>query len=61
MYTDEDEKYVYPEDNAVKGVDYWYRVIDGQRVRVRRATGGGHYTDFGGPCGPLYTDRDGNM
>ena len=63
MYDPDDyENYVYPgDDYAIKGKDYWFIEHQGQKGRVTRVTGGGQETDFGGPCGPIYTDRDGNM
>lgn len=59
MINDESD-YVYNEDNAVEGKDYWFTEHQGQKARVQRVTGGGTETDFGGPCGPIYTDRNGD-
>lgn len=55
-----DKDYVFDEDTAVEGEDYWYIDHFGEKVRQRKASGGGTYTDFGGPCGPLYTDVNGD-
>lgn len=59
MYRD-DSDYKYNPETAVEGKDYWYIEYQGTKVKVTKATGGGTYTHFGGPCGPLYSDRDGN-
>jgi len=59
MYPDS-KSYKYPEENAKEGVDYWYIEHQGEKVLVTKASGGGTYTHFGGPCGPLYLDENGD-
>lgn len=63
MYPD-NSKYKYPGDeDAVEGVDFWYEdaphSTSGEKVRVTKASGGGTLHHFGGPCGPLYCDENG--
>lgn len=60
MYHDE-SKYIFDEETAVEEDDYWYITHHGQKLRVRKADGGGHITECGGPCGDIYTDYNGEM
>jgi len=54
-------KPVYTTEYRAKEKDdgeYW----QGSKVLSRTYTSdGGCYTNFGGPCGPIYTDRNGEM
>lgn len=52
--------YKYDEETAREGEDYWYINHMGERIRQRKADGGGTITEFGGPCGSLYTDENGD-
>jgi len=59
----------------MKEEEWTYEWKDGKRVKVKKTKGtwqdapyeqteyedGSSETDFGGPCGPIYTDRNGEQ